>query len=261
MTLTSRLFLKVTQPVLVENNHDNDNQVHLKGIGEPLVSVYLIANKNGSAPPALPTDDLLPGSAITCTLKCDNGVTESSKEQSLLTPQASHTVYEHGSHTHTKRAFHEEVDGDDVETELGALGNKVDRDFQMTFALAPTTGGGRKERWAGQEEEIGGEDSLRMDCCPSEVHLVHPRGGISREGRLLELYRDHRTVQKFYQTTCKSHVRDRPCHLIKEELRGFSRCVQKYSFVYAFVRDFNVSERFRLDFIRLKSGCACEVEL
>ncbi|CAL1526738.1 unnamed protein product [Lymnaea stagnalis] len=101
----------------------------------------------------------------------------------------------------------------------------------------------------------------RMECCPSETHLIHPRGGISRDGKLLEIYRDHRTVQKFYQTACKADVQDEPCHLIKRKYQPASRCAQRFSYVYAFVRDFNVSESFRLDYIRVKSGCSCELDV
>ncbi|XP_059148737.1 uncharacterized protein LOC131935975 [Physella acuta] len=101
----------------------------------------------------------------------------------------------------------------------------------------------------------------RIDCCPSETHLIHPRGGIARDGRLLELYRDHRTVQKFYQTSCKQETLNQPCRFIKRSYHDASRCVQRYSYVYAMVRDFNVSESFRLDYIRVKSGCSCELEV
>ncbi|CAL1548269.1 unnamed protein product, partial [Lymnaea stagnalis] len=100
-----------------------------------------------------------------------------------------------------------------------------------------------------------------MECCPSETHYIAPRAGISRGGWLLEIYRDERTLQKFYQTACKDDVRDQPCHYIKHEYQPASRCVQRFSYVYAFVRFFNVSENFRLDYIRVKSSCSCELDL
>ncbi|XP_012935926.1 uncharacterized protein LOC101864678 [Aplysia californica] len=102
--------------------------------------------------------------------------------------------------------------------------------------------------------------TYRMDCCASETHLIHPRGGLARDGKLLEIYRDHRTVQKFYQTTCRPEILNKPCPLVDHKFQHVSRCVQKYSYVYAFVRDFNVSESFRLDYIKLKSGCSCELD-
>ncbi|CAL1546102.1 unnamed protein product, partial [Lymnaea stagnalis] len=99
------------------------------------------------------------------------------------------------------------------------------------------------------------------ECCPSETHFIAPRGGVSRGGKLLEIYRHESTVQKFIQTACKADVLDQPCHYIKNEYQHASRCAQKFSYVYAFVRDFNVSERFRLDYIRVKSSCSCELDL
>ncbi|CAG5122286.1 unnamed protein product [Candidula unifasciata] len=100
---------------------------------------------------------------------------------------------------------------------------------------------------------------LELHCCPSETHIIHPRGGISREGKLVELYRNYRTLQTFYQTSCKPNIDARPCRLIDEERQPFSRCVQKYTYVYAFIRTFNISESYRLDYVRLKTGCSCEL--
>lgn len=100
----------------------------------------------------------------------------------------------------------------------------------------------------------------RLDCCPSETHFIHLRGGISREGKLVELYRNHRTLQKFYETSCKAEVLEKPCPLIEQKVQHLSRCVQRYSYVYAFIKDYNVSESYRLDYIRIKSGCSCQLE-
>ena len=171
----------------------------------------------------------------------------------------SHTNHNHVHDSLSKRAFREE-DGVPVElTDSDGLEDR--RTLDLSLGLAASTGtAGSMQTWAGQRSLTPG-GLFPVECCPSEVHLIHPRGGISRDGRLLELYRDHRTVQTFYQSTCLSQVRDRPCHFVRQSLQRFSRCVQKYSFVYAFVRDFNVSESFRLDYIRLKSGCSCEVKL
>ncbi|CAL1548237.1 unnamed protein product [Lymnaea stagnalis] len=36
----------------------------------------------------------------------------------------------------------------------------------------------------------------RMECCPSETHLILLRGGVSRNGKLLEIYREKRRDAK-----------------------------------------------------------------
>ncbi|GFR67330.1 venom nerve growth factor 2 [Elysia marginata] len=166
-------------------------------------------------------------------------------------------AHHHEYEIFTKRGFRE---ADSGEADLTDSGNENRRNLDTSLGLSDARGAAISlQPWTEPGLTPGGP--FRIECCPSEVHLIHPRGGISRDGRLLELYRDHRTVQTFYQTTCLGQVRDRPCPLVRPELMRYSRCVQKYSFVYAFVRDFNVSESFRLDYIRLKSGCSCEVKL
>lgn len=108
-----------------------------------------------------------------------------------------------------------------------------------------------------RSEEIA-EGQSYVECCPSETRFKQIRGGISREGKVVELYRNQRTVQKFYETSCKPEFKDRPCQLVASEDREMSRCVQKYSYVYAILKDYNVEESYRLDYIRMKTGCACE---
>jgi hypothetical protein len=39
-----------------------------------------------------------------------------------------------------------------------------------------------------------------------------------------------------------------------------SKCVQNYTYMYAIVKDFNVTEPYRVDYMRVKSGCTCKVE-
>ncbi|KAL8616641.1 hypothetical protein ACOMHN_031623 [Nucella lapillus] len=101
---------------------------------------------------------------------------------------------------------------------------------------------------------------VHLECCPTETRSIQPRGGVSREGRLLELYRDQWTVQRLYQTTCHASVVNRPCQLVDPAIKRYSRCVQKYSYAYAFVKDFNVTQHYRLDYVKVRSGCACEVD-
>lgn len=115
-------------------------------------------------------------------------------------------------------------------------------------------------------EAIGkrSHDSLMQDdqyeCCPTVTRRIAPLGGLSREGKLLQLYRDYRTVQRFYETSCKQNILNRPCNYIEPSLLPMSSCIQKYTYMYAIVRDYNVTQPYRVDYIRVKSGCSCRVE-
>ncbi|KAL4227798.1 hypothetical protein ACF0H5_013235 [Mactra antiquata] len=96
------------------------------------------------------------------------------------------------------------------------------------------------------------------ECCPSVTQGIAPLGGLSRDGALLQLYRDSSTIQKFYETTCAHGVRGRACHFI-DQSRYETRCEQKYSYTYAIVKDFNVTEPYRIDYMKIKTGCTCSI--
>ncbi|XP_041361402.1 uncharacterized protein LOC121377465 [Gigantopelta aegis] len=98
-----------------------------------------------------------------------------------------------------------------------------------------------------------------LECCPSVKENIQPLGGLSRNGTLLELYRDPGTVQRFFQTKCLPGVARQPCNFIAPEYNVLSRCTQKYTYTYAIVKDYNVSQPYRMDYIRLKTGCTCEL--
>lgn len=100
--------------------------------------------------------------------------------------------------------------------------------------------------------------ALSGECCPSVTRPIAPLGGISKDGRLLQLFRDTHTIQKFYETECAPQVRDRPCAFIDEN-KWVSSCTQKYTYTYAIVKDFNVTEPYRIDYMMIKSGCSCTV--
>ncbi|PRD21123.1 UNVERIFIED_CONTAM: hypothetical protein NCL1_52714 [Trichonephila clavipes] len=96
------------------------------------------------------------------------------------------------------------------------------------------------------------------ECCPSVTEIIQPLGGVSKSGRILELYRDPNSTQSFYQTSCKEGVKGHPCRYMNRSTR--SMCVQRYTYTYALVREFNSNEPWRLDYIRVRSGCSCEVK-
>ncbi|XP_074602223.1 uncharacterized protein LOC141855924 [Brevipalpus obovatus] len=98
-----------------------------------------------------------------------------------------------------------------------------------------------------------------LECCPSISEIIQPLGGVSRHGRILQLYHTNTSRQSFFQTSCKK--RDQYCQLIHPTLRPYSRCVQKYSYQYAIVKDYGApkSQPWRLDYVRVRSGCSCEI--
>lgn len=66
--------------------------------------------------------------------------------------------------------------------------------------------------------------------------IIGNAGGVSRDGRILELFSANAT-QKFYQVSCMKGIRGKRCLFIDQKWR--SRCVQRYSYTYAIVREFD----------------------
>lgn len=84
--------------------------------------------------------------------------------------------------------------------------------------------------------------------------------GVNPQGMLLELFHTENFTQTFYETICHPVIKDRPCQYIDSRLVSLSRCVQQHSYVYALARTFgNHREQFRIDYIRVGTGCKCEM--
>ncbi|CAH1112266.1 unnamed protein product [Psylliodes chrysocephalus] len=113
------------------------------------------------------------------------------------------------------------------------------------------------------------------ECCPTVFEKVEPLGGSNQDGMYVELYQDHNYKQRFFELSCDPAVIDRPCNFINRRNHQ-SKCVQKYSFSYALVKNsdsnrtkhfpmFPVHEHggatYTLDYIKVRSGCSCEVTL
>lgn len=98
-----------------------------------------------------------------------------------------------------------------------------------------------------------------FECCPTITRRIAPLGGLSRENKLLQLYRDSRTVQRFYDKSCSPFILNRSCRYIDSAF--ISRCSQDYTYMYAIVKDFNVTQPYRVDYMRVRSGCSCKVEM
>ncbi|XP_054288007.1 uncharacterized protein LOC129003736, partial [Macrosteles quadrilineatus] len=137
-------------------------------------------------------------------------------------------------------------------------------------------------RWLSHKEaqvvlrREGGEKGLPVDCCPSTLEMVEPQGGINQDGLLVELFSEAENRQRFYELSCRAGVEGKPCRFMDRRLHNQSRCVQKYSYTYAIVREPSPSthtnhrlhhfpsfpsggSNWMLDYIRVRSGCSCEV--
>lgn len=103
-----------------------------------------------------------------------------------------------------------------------------------------------------------------LECCPTVVEMVQPNGGTNMEGHVVALYRHGDLDQRIYEHSCRPDVLDQPCRFVEKLLRPLSRCVQQYSFTYAVVADQpsggnNGGSDWRLDYIRIRNGCACQI--
>lgn len=129
--------------------------------------------------------------------------------------------------------------------------------------------------------EEGGEDGLPVDCCPAVEEMVQPRGGRTREDMYVPLYQEGENVQRFFEYSCRADVLNKPCRFVDRKFSNQSRCVQKYSFTYAIVQNPGLEHRrhhhrehyhfpaftsntvsgsgWTLDYIRVRSGCSCEI--
>ncbi|XP_052791721.1 uncharacterized protein LOC128225863 [Mya arenaria] len=97
------------------------------------------------------------------------------------------------------------------------------------------------------------------ECCPTVTRAIAPLGGLSKDGQLLQLFRDRHTIQKFYETTCAPDIRNHRCNFI-DHSKWISKCQQTFTYTYAIVKNFNVTEPYRIDYMRMKSGCSCTIE-
>lgn len=162
--------------------------------------------------------------------------------------------------------------------------------------------GGESRRLTHRELQMllrreGGEEGRPVDCCPSVEEMVEPEGGRNKDDMYVLLFRNGDIRQRFYEYSCKENVVGRPCRFLDRRLHNQSRCVQKFSYTYAIVRNpaasassaesgsgdpqrhhhhhrpqhltalplttstpnsFGGSE-WMLDYIRVRSGCGCEV--
>ncbi|XP_034256086.1 uncharacterized protein LOC117654056 isoform X2 [Thrips palmi] len=131
----------------------------------------------------------------------------------------------------------------------------------------------------------GGAEGRPVDCCPAVMEVIEPRKGINQDGLLVDLYvgnNPNNETQRFFEYSCRPDVLNRPCRFVASKLRNQSHCAQKHGYQYAIVRHDAAHDAHRdaqgapgahhpnglfpggsagwkLDYIRLRSGCSCEV--
>lgn len=130
-------------------------------------------------------------------------------------------------------------------------------------------------RWSERDERLRRKmESVPVECCPTIEETVAPEGGKRRDGMYVELYKDGDVRQELIEVSCKPEVVGRPCQYINRRMYNNSRCVQRYSYTYAIVRNVSREDSAKdsinlplsrgsawvLDHIRVRSGCSCEVD-
>ncbi|PSN52534.1 hypothetical protein C0J52_14318 [Blattella germanica] len=160
--------------------------------------------------------------------------------------------------------------------------------------------GGESRRLTHREMQMllrreGGDEGRPVDCCPSVEEMVEPEGGKNKDDMYVVLFRNGDMRQRFYEYSCKENVVGKPCRFLDKRLHNQSRCVQKYAYSYAIVKNPAASSaeagsgepqrhhhhhrthhltalplttstpnssgasEWILDYIRVRSGCGCEV--
>jgi hypothetical protein len=77
---------------------------------------------------------------------------------------------------------------------------------------------------------------------------------------------------RFYERSCEKDVENKPCRFIDRKMFNHSRCVQKFTYTYALVRDISGEHTrhqkhfpalpgagWAMDYIKIRSGCSCEL--
>ncbi|XP_048508970.1 uncharacterized protein LOC105683834 [Athalia rosae] len=126
----------------------------------------------------------------------------------------------------------------------------------------------------------GGDEGHPVDCCPTIEEMVEPTGGRNREDMYVELYGFGENMQRFFEYSCRPEVLDKPCRFVDRKLSIQSRCVQKFSYTYAIIKNQGFksgpeehsrhhhrrkdllefhNSTWTLDYIKVRSGCSCEI--
>lgn len=107
------------------------------------------------------------------------------------------------------------------------------------------------------EDEESGEQYI--DCCPSRDEYVNVTIGKTDKNRAVEI---HPGFPYFRERVCLPHIENKECIFPRQSLRPgvVTRCKQQYSYSQALSRMYlSTEEDWKIHFIKLKSGCSCQV--
>lgn len=109
-----------------------------------------------------------------------------------------------------------------------------------------------------QLHEVDGKEYL--DCCPSKFIVVEKQVGKDRNNHAVEV---RPSQQYFYERVCLPDIEGKECVFPAKSLRKGveTRCAQEFSFVQAQVRPYRSDLEWQLDYIHVRSGCACQVNV
>ncbi|KAK4329122.1 hypothetical protein Pmani_000502 [Petrolisthes manimaculis] len=106
-------------------------------------------------------------------------------------------------------------------------------------------------------EDESGEQFI--DCCPSRDEYVNVTIGKTDKNRAVEI---HPGFPYFRERVCLPHIENKECIFPRQSLRSgvVTRCKQQYAYSQALSRMYlSTEEDWKIHFIKLKSGCSCQV--
>lgn len=64
-----------------------------------------------------------------------------------------------------------------------------------------------------------------VDCCPTVLEMVEPKGGTNQDDKYVELYTDSVTKQRFYELSCHKDIVDKPCRFVSNTSTNYSSSI------------------------------------
>ncbi|OXA63046.1 Neurotrophin-3, partial [Folsomia candida] len=103
------------------------------------------------------------------------------------------------------------------------------------------------------------DSSSSKSCCPQRFEIIEPNYGRNRTGHIVELYRDDRIKQRFYELICDRQIANAPCRFLQGRNQKLSKCTQQHVYSYALIQSNQSLSGWSLDHIRIRSACTCNL--
>lgn len=129
------------------------------------------------------------------------------------------------------------------------------------------------------------DSSSSKSCCPQRFEIIEPNYGRNRTGKhqyyaciymyislhifdtqschaiclktsghIVELYRDDRIKQRFYELICDRQIANAPCRFLQGRNQKLSKCTQQHVYSYALIQSNQSLSGWSLDHIRIRSA-------